>query len=248
MSTSSGRPPDSATARIAVIVPAYNEERSIAAVIEAIHAHDERLEIVVINDGSSDHTEAAARGTGLATVVNLPINLGIGGAVQTGFMYAATGGHDIAIQIDGDGQHNPWEVAGLIEPILAGEADVTIGSRFCEQREGFKSTFVRRLGIRLFELVGSLLIRQRITDSTSGFRAYNRRAIDFLSTRYPQDYPEPEAVILLGKNGFTIKEVFVTMSERRDGLSSISGLASLYYMIKVLLAIFMVALRGREMS
>jgi glycosyltransferase involved in cell wall biosynthesis len=248
MSTSSGRPPDSTTPRIAVIVPAYNEERSIAAVVEAVHAHDERLVIIVINDGSSDDTEAAARGTGRATVVNLPVNLGIGGAVQTGFMYAAAHGFDIAVQIDGDGQHNPWEVDGLIEPILAGEADVVIGSRFCEQREGFKSTFVRRLGIRLFELVGSLLIRQRITDSTSGFRAYNRRAIEFLSTRYPQDYPEPEAVILLGKNGFSIKEVFVTMSERRDGLSSISGLASLYYMIKVLLAIFMVALRGREMS
>jgi glycosyltransferase involved in cell wall biosynthesis len=127
-------------------------------VIEAIPAHDERLEIVVPNDGSSDNTAGAARGTGLATVVNLPITLGIGGAVQTGFMYAATWGHDIAIQIDGDGQHNPWEVVELIDPILAGEADVTIGSRFCEQREGFKSTFVRRIGIRLFELIGSLLI------------------------------------------------------------------------------------------
>jgi glycosyltransferase involved in cell wall biosynthesis len=232
--------------RIVVIVPAFNEERNIAGVIEAINVHDRDLEIVVVNDGSTDGTEAVARATGKASVLSLPVNLGIGGAVQTGFMYAAESGHDIAVQIDGDGQHNPWEVQKLVEPILAGEADVVIGSRFCEKRTGFKSTFARRVGIKIFEVVSSLLIGQRITDNTSGFRAYNRRAIEFLSTRYPQDYPEPEAVILLGKGGFTLREVFVTMSERKGGLSSISGLASLYYMTKVLLAVFMVTLRGRE--
>lgn len=233
-------------ARVAVIVPAYNEREAIAGVIGAIHAHDAALEIVVVNDGSTDDTAAVARATGEAVVLDLPVNLGIGGAVQTGFMYAAQQGHAIAIQIDGDGQHNPWEVDRLLAPILAGEADVTIGSRFCEERAGFKSTFARRLGIRIFEATSALLIRQRVTDCTSGFRAYNRRAIEFLAARYPQDYPEPEAVILLGINGFRIREVSVTMSARKGGRSSISGLRTLYYMIKVLLAVFVVALRGKD--
>lgn len=230
-------------AEVLVIIPAFNEESSIARVIEDLDRLEIALDILVVNDGSRDSTSARARGTGKARVVDLPKNLGIGGAVQTGFKYAARHGYSVAIQFDGDGQHLACEVPKLLQTLRDRQANMAIGSRFLEQQLGYRSTFVRRIGIRLFQTVNSLLIGQRITDNTSGFRAYDRRAIEFLARNYPVDYPEPEAVILFGRNGFKIAEVFTEMRERQGGDSSISGLKGGYYMIKVLLAILMTALR-----
>src|SRR5690606_11142128 len=150
-----------------------------------------------------------------------------------------------AIQFDGDGQHLPSEIHKILEPLYKQECDSCIGSRFVAKTEGFQSTFMRRIGIRFFEFLNSLLIKQKITDSTSGFRAYNKKAIAFLAAHYPTDYPEPETIILMGKNNFTIKEVSVEMQERQGGHSSISGLKSAQYMIKVSLAILMTAQRAQ---
>ena len=143
--------------------------------------------------------------------------------MQAGFKYASRHGYDIAFQFDGDGQHLTSEIKPLLEPILKNDADVTIGSRFCVKTGGFQSTLLRRGGIKIFQLLNTLLIKQKITDNTSGFRAYRREAIHFLADQYPSDYPEPEAVLLLGRNGFRLKEVSVRMQERKEGKSSISG-------------------------
>ena len=229
--------------KILVIVPAYNEEKSIAGVIDELGSIDIKVDIVVVNDGSIDNTSFIARQTGKAIVLDLPINLGIGGAVQTGFMYALRNGYDIAVQFDGDDQHIASEIQNLLEPILRQEADVVIGSRFFSDKKKFKTDPVRKVGIKVFQLVNSIMNRKRITDSTSGFRAYNRKAIQSLSEYYPSDYPEPEAVILLLKRGFILKEVAVDMRQRYQGVSSISLLDGAYYMVKVLLAIFMTYIR-----
>jgi len=231
--------------KILVIIPAYNEAPNIIKVIESIKAENSSWDIVVINDASKDNTGEIAEATNKALVINLPCNLGIGGAVQTGFKFAKRYNYDIVLQCDGDGQHKASEIYKLLDPIKKDEADVVIGSRFCKKNHGFKSTVIRRIGIKLFECINSVLIKQKITDNTSGFRAYNKKVISFLSDNYPTDYPEPEAVILLGRNGFHIKEVMVTMQERQGGVSSISGLKPIYYMIKVLLAIFVNTLRSR---
>lgn len=230
-------------AAILVIIPAYNEEQNIGGVIEDLARLPVALDILVVNDGSLDETSRVARAHARAQVIDLPKNLGIGGAVQTGFKYAARQGYAIAIQFDGDGQHLAAEIPGLLRALREAEANMVIGSRFLDQESGYRSTFVRRIGIRLFEGVNSLLIGQRVTDNTSGFRAYDRQAIDFLARYYPIDYPEPEAVILLGRNGFRIAEVSARMQERQGGGSSIAGIMSAYYMVKVLLAILMTALR-----
>lgn len=221
-----------------VIVPAYNEAANISNVIDSVSKADKLFDILVVNDGSTDNTGQIAESTGKAFVINLPCNLGIGGGVQTGFKFAVMYDYDIALQFDGDGQHNISEISKLLSPIRKDEADVVIGSRFCEKNHGFRSTRLRRVGIRIFEFVNSILIKQKITDNTSGFRAYNKKTIKFLAENYPLDYPEPEAVILLGKNGFRLKEVSVIMDKRQGGKSSISGLTSFYYMVKVLLSIF----------
>jgi glycosyltransferase involved in cell wall biosynthesis len=226
-----------------VIVPAYNEAKAIGRVIEDLRSLDLPLDILVVNDGSADATSAQAKATGQALVVDLPKNLGIGGAVQTGFKFAARNGYQVAIQFDGDGQHLATEIPKLLARLGEGGVNMVIGSRFLEKHAGYRSTFVRRLGIRVFEGVNSILIRQRITDNTSGFRAYDHRAIDFLARHYPVDYPEPEAVILLGRNGFRISEVPALMRERQEGGSSIAGVKGIYYMVKVVLAILMTALR-----
>lgn len=228
---------------VLVIVPAYNEANNIARVITDLKTLDLNPDILVVNDGSWDGTYEAAKKTRQALVVNLPNNLGIGGAVQTGFKWAARNGYSFAVQFDGDGQHIAAEVPKLLSVLKEKNAGMVIGSRFILKHSGFKSTFFRRLGIRVFTLVNSLLIRQPITDNTSGFRAYDRKVIEFLARHYPTDYPEPEAVILLGKNGFTVAEVFARMQGRYSGVSSISGPKSVYYMVKVLLAILMTALR-----
>lgn len=227
--------------KILTIVPAYNEAGSIEATITHIRAVDLDLQIVVIDDCSTDQTAALAYAAGV-DVVRLPINLGIGGAVQTGFRFAVDNHFDIAVQVDGDGQHDPAFIPDLIAPILENKADVVVGSRFI-RREGFQSLFMRRLGIRLFQHLNRLLIRQKITDSTSGFRAYNAAALRVLQHNYPVDYPEPEALVLLKKRRFRLAEVPVLMRNRHAGESSISGWKSIYYMIKVTLSILIESVR-----
>ncbi len=222
--------------RLLLVVPAYNEAANIVRVVGDLATQLPEATILVVNDGSSDETSRLARRTGQCTVVDLPCNLGIGGAVQTGFKFATRRGFEVVVQVDGDGQHKAEEIRGLVRALEAGRYDMVIGSRFLGI-DSFRSTALRRIGIRLFAVVNSLAIRQPITDNTSGFRAYGREAIAFLAKHYPVDYPEPEAVILLGRNGFRIKEIPVAMEERQGGHSSIHGLKSAYYMIKVLLAI-----------
>jgi glycosyltransferase involved in cell wall biosynthesis len=228
-------------ARVLAIVPAYNEQEAIAATIRSLRQVP-GLDVLVVNDGSLDATSAVARGTGEAVVVDLPCNLGIGGAVQTGFKYADRHGYEAAIQFDADGQHLAGEIDTLLQPLRSGEADVVLGSRFLGVKS-FRSTFARRVGIAMFSFVNSWLVGQPISDNTSGFRAYNRRAIGFLARHYPMDYPEPEAVVLLKRNGFALKEVPVAMQARQGGTSSIHGFGSGYYMVKVMLAVAMTRLR-----
>ena len=232
------------TNRALVIIPAFNEAASISHVLTSLLNANPRWDCLVINDGSQDDTSRIAAGFDRAIIIDLPCNLGIGGAVQTGLMYAARNNYDIAVKFDGDGQHKAGEIPKLIAPILNGEADVTIGSRFCGVNGGYSSTFPRRMGIKIFELFSVILTGQRITDNTSGFRAYNKVAIAFLAKHYPSfDYPEPEEVILLGRNNFRFREVSIRMQERLGGKSSISAFRAVYYMIKVLLSVVMVRLR-----
>jgi glycosyltransferase involved in cell wall biosynthesis len=231
--------------KILIIIPAYNEEENIKNVILSLKQENSNFTCLVINDGSKDNTQREAEATGQAIVIQLPSNLGIGGAVQTGFKYALYNNYDYAIQFDGDGQHLPTEISKILAPLYKNECDACIGSRFIKRTDGFQSTFMRRLGIKFFGALNNLLIKQKITDSTSGFRAYKKNTIAFLAAHYPTDYPEPETIILLGKNGFTIKEVSVEMQERQGGNSSISGLKSAHYMIKVSLAILMTAQRAK---
>lgn len=231
--------------KILIIVPAFNEAENIKEVILKLHEENEDWDILVINDASTDKTSSIARATRYAEVIDLPINLGIGGCVQTGFRYARRKDYDYALQFDGDGQHSAEEISKLMDIVANGEADVAIGSRFRQKHDGFKSSFSRRMGIRLFEWFSYLLIRQRITDHTSGFRAYNRKAFCFLADHYPSDYPEPEVIILLGKNNFRISETFTQMHERKGGVSSITLTKGPYYMIKVMLAMFMSSIRSK---
>jgi glycosyltransferase involved in cell wall biosynthesis len=202
-----------------VIVPAFNEERSIAAVIAEIRAADPEFELVVIDDGSTDRTAAVAAAAG-ANVLTLPFNLGIGGAVQTGYQYALEKGFDLAVQVDGDGQHDPGEIASLLEPILDGQADMVVGTRFATAG-GYRGTRVRRVGIRLFAAIVSLIVRARVTDTTSGFRAVNRKAIRLFAADYPPDYPEAEATVLLARHKLRMVEVPMQMRVRETGNSSI---------------------------
>jgi glycosyltransferase involved in cell wall biosynthesis len=227
---------------VLIIVPAYNEEDSILAVANDIRKHCPQFETIVINDGSRDNTAAVARSIGL-NVIDLPLNIGIGGAVQTGFIYAVRNNFDIAVQFDGDGQHQAKEIETLINPILKGDADMVIGSRFLNLNSNFKSTWLRRVGIRYFQYLNHAIIGKKITDCTSGFRAYNRKAIKILADHYPEDYPEPEAVVTMAKNGIIIKEVPTQMIARKEGVSSIKGITSAYYMIKVSIAIIVESLK-----
>ncbi len=231
--------------KILIIIPAYNEEGNIASAIDDIRRLNVLWDVLVVNDGSTDKTSQAARSARNVVVVDLPFNLGIGGAVQTGFKYAERNGYDIAVQFDGDGQHKASEINKILDVLLRHDADVVIGSRFLEKEATFRSTFMRRKGIFIFKIINYLLIRQTITDNTSGFRAYNREAVAFLAKNYPSDYPEPESVVLLGRHGFRIMEVPVFMQQRTFGRSSIRGWRIMYYMVKVLLSICMTSLRGK---
>ena len=222
--------------RIAV-VPAFNEQENIGRVIEEIREFDSALDIVVVDDGSVDATAAVAREHG-AIVLRLPFNLGIGGAVQTGFRYAFEHDYDLAVRVDGDGQHDPSQLDRVIKPVLAGEADIAVGSRFVAEGEGYRSSRSRRIGIRLLAAVVSRIVGRRVTDTTSGFQALNRKGIALFARDYPHDYPEVEATVMVSRHRLHAVEVPVSMRERSSGRSSITAVRSIYYMVKVLLAIF----------
>ena len=218
------------------IVPAYNEELNIGRVVDELHAFDSELHVVVISDGSVDRTTTVAAEHG-AHVVALPFNLGIGGAVQTGFKYAHENGYDLVVRCDGDGQHIPAELPKVLAPVLDGEADIAVGSRFAGG-DGYRSSATRRIGIRLLALIVSAIARQRVTDTTSGFQALNRKALDLFAADYPHDYPEVEGMVMTIKHRLRLREVPVAMREREHGQSSITALRSIYYMAKVLTALF----------
>ena len=223
--------------RRVAIVPALNEEHSLPRVIDELRAFDPALDIVVVDDGSVDRTAEVAAANG-ARVLRLPFNLGIGGAVQTGFRYAFEHGYDFAVRIDGDGQHDPSQLDRVLAPVLCGEADIAVGSRFATESDGYRSSRTRRFGIRLLARVVSRIVGQRVTDTTSGFQALNRHGIALFARDYPHDYPEVEATVMVFRHRLRLVEVPVTMRERRGGRSSITALRSVYYMVKVLLAIF----------
>ena len=227
---------DTAEPRILAIVPAFNEEDSIESTIYDLRHNAPFVDILVINDGSSDSTEKRLEDLSVAHI-NLVKNLGIGGAVQTGYIYALQNNYDIAVQFDGDGQHDASYIRDLIQPIINGDADAVIGSRFIEEKDGFKSSFMRRTGINILSTVLKLASGNRIIDVTSGFRAVNKKAVELFANYYPDDYPEPEALAFLSRKGFRIAEVPVSMNERTGGSSSIKRLDSVYYMIKVTMAI-----------
>jgi glycosyltransferase involved in cell wall biosynthesis len=225
-----------AAVRRVAIVPAFNEERNLGRLLAELRALDAGLEVVVVSDGSTDRTAEVAAGAG-AHVVRLPFNLGIGAAVQTGFRFAWEGGYALAVRLDGDGQHDPAQLRAVVAPVVAGDADLAIGSRFLAGG-GYRSSAARRVGIRVLARVVSWIAHQRLTDTTSGFQALNRRAIRLFAADLPRDYPEVEGLVMAIRHKLRVQEVSVTMREREHGRSSIGTLGSVYYMIKVLLAIF----------
>jgi glycosyltransferase involved in cell wall biosynthesis len=218
------------------IVPALNEQDSIGRVIDEIRAFDPGLEVVVVDDGSVDRTAAVAEARG-AHVIRLPFNLGIGGSVQTGFRYAFDNGFRIAVRLDGDGQHDATQLGNLLEPVLADQADIAVGSRFAAP-SGYRSSMPRRAGITILAKTVSVLVGRRVTDPTSGFQALNRHAIALFAADYPHDIPEVEAVLMTHKHRLRMTEVPVEMRERVGGRSSIGRIFAVYYMVKVLLALF----------
>lgn len=223
--------------KILIIIPAYNEEKNIINVVNNIKKYCPNVDYIIINDCSKDKTKAVIEENGF-NYISLPVNMGIGGGVQTGYKYAVENDYDIVIQIDGDGQHDPKYINKLIQPIIDGEANMTIGSRFIE-KEGFQTSFMRRVGINFLKVLIRVCCGVTITDATSGFRASDKELTKRFSEVYAQDYPEPEAIIDSVVNGFKIKEVPVIMHERQEGQSSINAVKSVYYMIKVSLAIIL---------
>lgn len=236
---------NTANKKILVIVPAFNECGNIGRTVEEIRKSAHGVDILVIDDGSRDATAQEAGLSG-GMVVSLPFNLGIGAAVQTGFQYAQRYQYDIAVQIDGDGQHDASFLEKIIEPILRDEADMVVGSRFLEKSGGFQSSFSRRVGINFFVHLINALTGVKISDPTSGFRAYNKKMIALFSEYYPYDFPEPEAIVVTQQAGGRIVELPVIMRAREAGSSSIRYFKTLYYMVKVTLAILLHMIRQRR--
>lgn len=229
--------------RVLVIIPAYNEQDSIMKVINDLRRDYPRADYVVINDCSRDRTKQVLR-ENKASYLDLPLNLGIGGGVQTGYRYALENGYDIAVQVDGDGQHDTAELGRMVELIEEG-ADIVIGSRFME-KEGFQSTAMRRAGIVFLSNLIRMVTGKRILDVTSGFRAVNRTYMELYAKDYPSDYPEPEAIVMALREGADIRETPVQMRGREYGKSSINFHKSIYYMIKVSLAICLCCLANTK--
>ena len=223
--------------KVLIIIPAYNEEKNLPKLTEKLEKIYPQYDYVVVNDGSVDHTKELCRKEGIS-VINLPVNLGIGGAVQTGYKYGSENGYDIVVQIDGDGQHDIAYLDKLLEPLRNNSADVVIGSRFI-RKEGFQSSRLRRTGIVFLSRLIRLLTGIRVYDVTSGFRAVNRRFVEIYARDYPSDYPEPEAIVSAIMEGGRVLEVPVVMKERESGTSSINLVRSVYYMIKVTLAVLL---------
>ena len=227
---------------VVAIVPAWNEAAAIGGVVDEILAFDPTIHVVVVDDASDDETAWVAKRHG-ATVLPLLFNVGIGGAVQTGFRYARDEGYEIAVRLDGDGQHDASELGKLIGPVRAGEADLVIGSRFVDPGGTYRPPFARRMGIRVFARLVSLLGGQKVTDTTSGFSAMNRAGIELFALEYPHDYPEVEATLVALRSGLRLTQVQVEMRERQAGTSSITFVRSLYYIVKVMLALLVASLR-----
>jgi len=228
--------------KVLIIIPAYNEEKNIKKTIDSLKKLD--VDYVVINDGSSDNTLSVLKKMD-ANYINLPFNMGIGCAVQTGYKYAYLNDYDIAIQYDGDGQHNSNYIKDLVNKINEGH-DMVIGSRYLEKK-GFQSSFMRRVGIKWIKIINKILIGKTTTDPTSGFRACNKKVIKFFAENYPYDYPESETYVITSLIGFDIVDIPVVMNERKEGKSSISGIKSAYFMIKVTISlIFNRVIYGRR--
>lgn len=219
------------------VVPAYNESATIVSVVQALRQHAPEFDTLVIDDGSTDDTDALARNAG-ARVIKLPFNVGIGGAVQTGFVYARDHDYDFLAQVDGDGQHDSLELERLIATMHGEAVDMVCGSRFLTDDYRYPAPISRRTGIHIFAFLLSRIVGMRVSDPTSGFRLYNRRAIELFACDYPHDYPEVEAVLILHHHRLRMREIPVRMYTRGGGTSSISTGKSAYYMMKVLLALF----------
>lgn len=231
--------------KILVILPAYNESGNIGKTIRELKTLAFPFDIAVIDDGSKDSTAREAFDCGVK-VICLPFNLGIGGAVQTGFLYAARECYDAAAQVDGDGQHDPLYLKTILDPVLEGKADFVVGSRFIGTSRGWQSSPVRRIGIKFFAVLISALTGYNVTDPTSGFRAVNAKVIRTFAANYPADFPEPESIMIAKRYGFHLIEVPVQMRKRLHGHSSIRYFRTLYYMIKVTLAILLNKLKRSQ--
>ena len=231
-----------------VIIPCYNEEESIERVIERLQVTAPFADYLIVNDASTDGSVNILKSQEFRHI-NLPVNLGIGGGVQSGYLYAHEHGYDITVQMDGDGQHSPVYLEAVIAPVLNGELDMCIGSRFIE-KEGFQSSLLRRFGIQILSVLIHILCGKKVKDVTSGYRACNKELTAFFAEHYAQDFPEPEAIISSVLNGFIVGEVPVKMEERQGGVSSINSVIGAYYMIKVSLSLLVYRLsftkRGRR--
>lgn len=225
-----------------IIIPAYNESESIVQTVQEIETYAKGFDYIIINDCSTDRTRQICDEHGFS-IVDLPLNLGIGGAVQTGYLYGYQNGYDVAVQVDGDGQHDPAFLEEMAAYLEARELDMVIGSRFIE-KEGFQSSVARRMGINYFSFLIRVLTGQKITDPTSGLRLVGRDVMQIFAERYPRDYPEPESVVAILRQGKKVEEIPVVMRERTGGVSSISMIKAIYYMVKVTLAIFIERIRG----
>ena len=225
-----------------IIIPAYNEEENIERTVNAIQKSAQGFDYVIINDCSTDNTRKICEEKEF-NIVNLPINLGIGGAVQTGYKYAYENGYDVAVQVDGDGQHDPEFLNTMADYLIEHQVDMVIGSRFIEKK-GFQSSITRRMGIQFFSKLIKVLTGKTITDPTSGLRMIGRNVMEIFSEDYPRDYPEPESIVAVLRKNMKIEEIPVVMLERQGGVSSISPKKSIYYMIKVTLAILIERIRN----
>lgn len=227
-----------------VIIPAYNEEGAIVETIHNLEKKCPEVDYVIINDCSKDKTLEICRKNNF-NVISLPVNLGIGGAVQTGYRYAYENDYDIAIQMDADGQHDPKYIPKLVSKIEEGN-DFVIGSRFLE-KQGFQSTFIRRMGINLYAGIIKVFTKKKITDTTSGYRAAGKKIIAMFARSYPVDYPEPETNAYIARNNFKIVEIPMQMKQRDSGASSITPIKSIYYAVKVGLAVLLACIfKNRE--